>query len=113
MDKFYYFYPAITTDSSNNIVLVFASSSSTDYAGIRYTGQKATDNSTQPSALLKAGEECNQGGTKGRWGDYFGAGVDPSDGRSVWIYGEWAKNLSLPPSYKTWDWGTWVGKVTY
>lgn len=109
-DNFSYFYPAITVDSSNNIAIVFSSSSSTDYAGIRYTGRKATDNAIEASALLKAGEICYTGYN---WGDYSGIGISPSDGTTVWIYGEWAKNLSLQPGYEAYKWGTWIGEVTY
>lgn len=88
--------------------LVFARSSSTEYAGIHYSGRKTTDTVMQPSALLKAGEECITGK---RWGDYFGIGIDPINPKNVWIYGEWAKYL--PGVSSDWDWGTWVGQVTH
>lgn len=107
-DGYYYWFPAIYTDMSDNIVIVFARSSSTEYAGIRYTGRKTTDTSTQASALLKAGETYITGY---RWGDYFGIARDPVNGDKVWIYGEWAKDCAGVSS--TWDWGTWVGKVSF
>lgn len=106
-DGYYYWFPAITTDPSNNIVFVFARSSPSEFAGIRYTGKKTTDPTTEPSALLKAGEECITGG---RWGDYFGVGNDPITTKRVWIYGEYAKNDGINP---TWDWGTFVGQVSH
>ncbi len=102
----YYWFPSIMTDNSNNIYLVFAYSSPTDYAGIRYTTRKTTDITTEPSATLKTGQVTIQGF---RWGDYFGIAKDPTD-NSVWIYGEWAKNLL--GINKVWDWGTFVGRVT-
>lgn len=107
-DEMYYWFPAIYTDMSDNIVIVFASSSATEYAGIRYTGRKTTDTSTQGSAQLKAGETYITGY---RWGDFFGIARDPVNGDKVWIYGEWAKDCSGVSS--TWDWGTWVGKVSF
>ena len=101
-------FPAIYTDSSDNIVIVFARSSPSEYAGIRYTGRLTTDSSTQPSAQLKAGETYYTGG---RWGDYFGIANDPADTSRVWIYGEWAKDVSGIDS--DWEWGTWIGQVTF
>ncbi len=98
-DNMYYWFPAITADKKGNITLVFARSSSTQYAGIHYTGQKITEPNTEPSALLKAGEQCITGG---RWGDYFGISNDPVNDKFVWIYGEWAKNAGIDP---IWDWG--------
>jgi len=107
MDGFDYFLPTITTDSSENIVIVFARSSPSEFAGIHYTGRRASDNVTQSSAVLKAGVQCITGF---RWGDYFGAAIDPADGTRVWIYGEWAKDVvGISP---VWDWGTWIGAVT-
>lgn len=104
-DGKYYWFPAITTDNSNNIDLVFAYSSPVDYAGIRYTN-KSVGQPTSPSSILKTGQVTIQGF---RWGDYYGIAKDPTD-NSVWIYGEYAKNLR--GISKVWDWGTFVGRVT-
>lgn len=110
-DGYYSWFPAITTDPSNNIVFVFArsnpSSTTPEFAGIRYTGKKTTDASTEPSAPLKAGQECITGG---RWGDYFGVGNDPTNTNRVWIYGEYAKNDAIS---SIWDWGTFAGQVSH
>ena len=105
-DGKYYWFPAITTDNSNNIDIVFAYSSPTDYAGIRYTNKSAGQVTTSPSTILKTGQVTIQGF---RWGDYFGIAKDPTD-NSIWIYGEYAKNLR--GISKVWDWGTFVGRVT-
>jgi len=107
-DGVYYWFPEVTVDGSGNIVSVFARSSSTEYAGIYYTGRLATDTATQPSALLKAGQACITGS---RWGDYFGISVDPVDNANVWVFGEWSKNVAGVNSI--WDWGTWVGEVSF
>ncbi len=107
-DNYYYWFPAITVDNSDNIVMVFARSSATEYAGIRYTGQTTSDSALQSSALLKGGETYITGS---RWGDYFGIQKDPADASKVWIYGQWAKNCTGVNS--DWDWGTWIGKVSF
>ena len=106
-DGVYSWFPAITTDTNNNIVFVFARSSPSIFAGIRYTGKKTTDANTEPSALLKAGQECITGF---RWGDYFGVGNDPTNINRVWIYGEYAKNDGISSD---WDWGTFAGQVSH
>lgn len=109
----YYWFPSITTDNSNSIYLVFAYSSSKDYAGIRYTTRKTTDTVTEPSTILRSGQVAITGSQNPeRWGDYFGIAKDPSD-NSVWIYGEYAKNIGPIPTLPTAvDWGTFVGRVT-
>ncbi len=107
-DGFYYWFPAVTVDGSGNIVSVFARSGSGEFAGIRYSGRLTTDTATEPSLLLKAGQSCITGS---RWGDYFGASVDPVDSAKVWVFGEWAKDV--PGVSPVWDWGTWVGEVSF
>jgi hypothetical protein len=107
-DGKYCWFPAITVDMCDNIVMVYARSSTTEYAGIWYTGRKTTDTAMQTSAILKAGQLYS---TNGRWGDYFGVARDPSENSKVWIYGEWAKDC--PGLTQAWEWGTWVGQVSF
>ena len=109
-DGTHYFFPAVVTDSSDNLAVVFARSSSTEFGNIRFTGRLTSDtvNTYQTSALLKAGTLCITGN---RWGDYFGAAVDPADTTKMWVYGTWAKDVAgvaLP-----WDWGTYIGQVQF
>ena len=97
----YRFFPNLSVDSQGNMTLAYAYSSSSDYAGIRYTGRLASDpaGTLESEAVLKAGETLANGG---RWGDYAGATLDP-DGCTVWHFEEYAKSGSL--------WGTWAGSV--
>jgi hypothetical protein len=85
----HYYFPVIQTDIARNAVLTFGRSSSSEYAQMRQTGRRATDplNALQGSSLVKAGDASYNGG---RWGDYFGIARDPSDARTVWMYGEYA-----------------------
>ena len=53
--------------------------------------------------LIKAGEGPYVPNTA-RWGDYSGAGIDPS-GTSVWVAGEYALANN--------QWGTWVAEVGF
>jgi hypothetical protein len=108
-DNFWYFYPAIMVDASNTLAIAFARSGASEFASARYTGRLGTDaaNTLEPSALLKAGTanylRLDSGGTN-RWGDYYGIGLDPSDG-SFWFLGEYA----AAPS----EWGTWVARLEF
>jgi hypothetical protein len=107
-DGFWYFYPAIMVDASNDLAIVFARSGASEFASARYTGRLSTDaaSTLQASALLKAGAATYQRLDSGanRWGDYYGIGLDPSDG-SFWFLGEYAAASS--------EWGTWVARLEF
>jgi hypothetical protein len=102
----YYYYPAIQLDVNNNLVTVFSGSSTSSYASVYAGGQPAGATATfKIPALIKAGEAAY---TPNRWGDYSGAGIDPS-GTAVWIAGEYA----LKNSSGSAEWGTWVAEVGF
>lgn len=87
------YYPAIRTDNSNNATLVYTRSSSTEFPSLRYT----TRLDSAPLGLLEASVQLVAGSaayTGSRWGDYQGAALDPSDNRSIWIYGEYKRTGS-------------------
>ncbi len=91
----YYFYPALSLDALGNLIVVFGFSSDTDYPGLMVTTQAEGDsaNSLEAPIVIQYGAYsettvCSQG--RGcRYGDYFGAGPDPSDSRIVWVAGEY------------------------
>jgi len=102
-DGQYRFYPNLAVNSSGDMTLGYAYSSSTEYAGIRYTGRLAGDpaGTLQPEGVVKPGEASVNGG---RYGDYAGEVVDP-DGCTVWHFEEYAKSGYL--------WGTWAGSFRF
>ena len=108
-DGIWYFYPTVMVDGSNNLAIILAHSRASEFASAYYTGRLGTDaaNTLQPSTLLKAGtanyQLLDSTGTN-RWGDYFGIGLDPSDG-SFWAMGEYAVTSN--------KWGTWVGQLGF
>lgn len=100
----YYFYPALRIDKSGNLHVVFGFSSLTDYPGIRVTWQASgSPNTLVASQLLQSGSGPNE---SGRYGDYFGAGLDPSDPTLVWVVGQYG----LFPST---SWGTFIGSIRF
>ena len=105
-----YFYPAITLDAQDDLVAVFNRSSANEYVSVYVSGRAPTDalgTLRQPPYLLKAGQVFYQGGA-GRWGDYSGAAVDPSNPLLVWLGAEYP----LPAANGVPQWGTWLGLVS-
>ena len=107
-DGCWYFYPSVASDAGNNLVMVFGRSCIDEYAGIRFTARSTTDVSLSPSVPLKDGEgsyvvPVGIGEQTNRWGDFFGAAVDPANPDRVWMVGEYAADRDT--------WGTWVGQT--
>jgi len=115
----YLFYPALRViPSSGNLFLVFGLSSSTDYPGIEVTEQAAGDpiNSLQSPIMLKAGVAqvtLTYGCVNNvcRYGDYFGAALDPTVSNGVWVAGEYGSGVLDPSGYGP-AWGTRIGNFT-
>jgi hypothetical protein len=84
----HYFLPALTVDQDANMAMIMARSGVDEPASLYYTGRLATDPAgvlRQP-ALLKPGT-ATLTVEEDRYGDYFGAAVDPTD-ESVWLVGQ-------------------------
>jgi len=84
----YYFYPALTFDDSGNLLVLFGFSSTSDYPGLMVTAQTTSDppNTYQTPRIVFAGTGPEK---SGRYGDYFGAAVDPSNPLTVWAAGQY------------------------
>jgi hypothetical protein len=90
----HYFYPAMRTDAGGGLVVTFGLSSSEDYpgmaVGVRTPG--APSNVLERIEVVRVGEDsettfCRFGVC--RYGDYFGAAVDPADTSRIWLAGEY------------------------
>ncbi|OGO50794.1 MAG: hypothetical protein A2148_03695 [Chloroflexi bacterium RBG_16_68_14] len=102
----YYSFPALRTDAAGNLYVVVAHTNPSIFAEARVTGRLAGDppNTLADSALLRAGEVVHD---SGRWGDYLGAAVDPSQPLCVWVVGQFAKDTEGA------DWGTQIAALSY
>jgi hypothetical protein len=88
--------------------VVYNISSTSDYVGVRITGQPAgsapqvvaTPQTIQPGQGLYT---CFN-----RWGDYSGAGLDPANPNTVWVVGEYAGASST-----NCEWATFVAQLTF
>ncbi|HEX4706270.1 MAG TPA: hypothetical protein VH229_00910, partial [Candidatus Udaeobacter sp.] len=108
-DGLYRFMSSIAVDNANNTAIGYATSSSTQFPGIRYAGRLSGD----PLNDLGQGENTlfsgagSQTGTNGRWGDYSYTAIDPSDGTSFWHVGEYYTTTS------SFNWHTRIGKFSF
>ena len=81
--------PTIGLSASGNIGLAYNVSSSSTFPSLRYTGRKECDplnTMTEPETVIAAGS-ANNG--SGRYGDYNAMGLDPSDGETFYMTGEY------------------------
>jgi hypothetical protein len=99
----HYFVPALIVDESDNMAMAVARSSAIEPASLYYTGRLANDPAgvLRTPALLKAGT-ASLSVEEDRYGDYFGAAVDPSDG-SAWLVGQFVSGTTKTTS--------WVARV--
>jgi hypothetical protein len=103
----YYAYPAVEFDTSLNGIVAFSRAGPAENPGSRYVDLPA-GGPWGGSSLLAAGASSYTGSSDAgtindpyRWGDYYGAALDPSDNRTIWMYGEYAVNA--------FNWGTRIG----
>ncbi|MEO6688053.1 MAG: hypothetical protein ABIS07_06365 [Dokdonella sp.] len=83
---------AVGMDQSGNIALGYSVARATPavYPGLRYTGRLAGD----PLGVMTQAETSIIAGTTSqtaadRWGDYHQMGIDPADGCTFWLTGEY------------------------
>lgn len=108
-DGAWYFFPALTVSQNNDVALVFACSGAGLYPSICYSGRLSSDppDTLRPVKTLGAGTVSQawvNGAGRARYGDYFGAALDPGDG-SAWIVGEYPLTPQL--------WGTWAANLAW
>ena len=107
----YFFYPALSMDAKGNLDLIYGYSSSTMFPSLAVTGQAMTDQSDSlaPPQTLKVGSAPD---TSTRYGDYFGAGLDPSNPSTVWVAGEYHSNTTGSCGSLGSCWSTFIGSIT-
>ena len=101
----YDYYPSVDLDSSDDLISSFSQSSSTEFPSAYVDGRLLGDpvNTLGTPVLFQAGAQTYNGSS---WGDYSGAGVDPSDQTSIWVAAEYATNASTGL-----NWGTSIAEA--
>lgn len=90
-DGLHRFMGGIAMDGNGNIGLAYSVSSDTTYAGLRFTGRRASD---PPGQMTVAEVEITEGFSSNpgsRYGDYAQMVVDPTNDRTFWYTGEYRK----------------------
>jgi hypothetical protein len=104
-----YFFPVVMLDSKKNVMMGFNRCSKSTYAGIFFTGRKASDplGKFRNLGKLISGQSYYavffSGSNVGRWGDYNGISLDSDD--SFYFFSEYAKSPE--------KWETIVGQLKY
>ncbi len=78
--------PAIAINQRNDIGIVYSRSSAAITSDLLFASRRANDppGTVGPSSTIKVGSGNYP---YGRWGDYFGACIDPIDLNLFWVYG--------------------------
>lgn len=108
-DGLWRFMPSISVDALGNMAIGYSASSATSEPSIRYAGRLAGDPANslaQGEALLIAGGG-HQTSSSGRWGDYSGLSIDPSDNLTFWHTNEYY------PTTGGATWNTRIGKFKF
>ena len=101
--------PSIGVDSLGNMAIGYSASSATSEPSIRYAGRLASDTLNtlgQGEAIMIAGGG-HQTNSFGRWGDYSGMGIDPSDNLTFWHTHEYFTVTSNA------SWATLIGRFKF
>jgi hypothetical protein len=116
------FYPAVTFNGLGDMFVGFSMSSPSTFVRFAGAGQLASDaNKVSTITVLKPGEAaydqaapaCGFSSTgASRWGDYGFGALDPSDTKSGWVGGEYAK-LAPGATAAGCDWGTVASRMSF
>ncbi|HJU14684.1 MAG TPA: hypothetical protein VJ792_09545 [Candidatus Nitrosotalea sp.] len=116
----YLFYPAIAElPESHSLFVVYGFSSQSDYPGLQATMQGRYDdkNTLESPQLMQEGRDsinliygCGFDRIC-RFGDYFGAALDPSSHNVVWAAGEYGSGIEDSEGFGT-GWGTEIANFT-
>jgi hypothetical protein len=85
-------FPALTLDAYNNLGVIFGYSSPTSFPGLLFSGQTADAESNSLNIVPKILQFGRAADQSHRYGDYFGAAVDPSDPTTLWFAGQYMTN---------------------
>ena len=103
--------PSVAMNGSGDIGLGYSVSDATStYPSIRYTGRRAADplgTMTIPEQTIIAGTGSQTYSGAGRWGDYSGMAVDPTDDLTFWYTTEYVQTTG------DWSWQTRIASFKF
>jgi len=100
------FMPAISVNRCGQIAMIVARSATTERLSLAVTGRNFLDppGTMQPLTTLIT-SSVGYSPTNTRFGDYFGAAIDPTDDQTFWFCGEYATGINT--------WSTWISSYTF
>jgi hypothetical protein len=108
-DGLFRWMPSIAVDAFGNLAIGYNASSSSTEPSIRWAGRLTADpvnTLAQGEAIMLAGGG-HQTNSSGRWGDYSGMGIDPSDNVTFWHTNEYYSATGIT------SWNTRIGRFKY
>ena len=102
---FYDYYPSIDLDSSDDLITSFTQSSGNEFPSAYVDGRlgdRSEQRSRHASALSGGSASYNSPNPESfnsnafPWGDYSGAGIDPSDQTAIWVTAEYSASQPTP-----------------
>lgn len=82
--SYHYFMPAVNKNAAGSISAIFTRSNTATTADVAVAGRLATDAAGTMGAPQILASSSGNNYTQGRWGDYFGCDVDPTDDSLFW-----------------------------
>lgn len=109
-NSIYFYYPALREDGLGNLEIVYGLSSQSNRPTIQVADQAITDpvGSIGLAQTLKTGSIID---SSNRYGDYFGAGVDPTDPSVIWVAGEYDSSTGGTCGTFGPCWLTFIGSI--
>ena len=75
-------------DSQQNVWMLASASTTQGPIGLALMGVFASGQTYAPNVIVKGTAQINNGSAQTRWGDYYSAAQDPTDG-STWLIGQY------------------------
>lgn len=100
----YYFYPALSLNQHGDLMFTAGVSSSTVRPSMIESGRLSTETTgafESETTLFAGTASVTASCATCRYGDYFGAGTDPSDEQSFWFFGEYITDGTTQAKWST------------
>lgn len=90
-DSVYRWAGSTAMDKVGNLLIGYSASDALLHPSVRITGRLATDplGALEAETIVFTGNGSQTGGGSGRWGDYSGLSLDPTDDCTFWYFNEY------------------------
>jgi hypothetical protein len=99
-------YPTVDIDENDQVTFAYCITGAARFLSVAYNILAFPVVGIDAGVVMVGQANFSSGASPYRWGPYFGAALDPSDDRTVWIHGSYASNSPAN------SWTTRVGQAT-